>query len=44
MDFGCVIVHLFLEETRSFYELERLWSDAPQVDITPIIEEEEAEE
>ncbi|MDD6188044.1 MAG: ribosome silencing factor [Clostridiales bacterium] len=33
MDFGCVIVHIFLEEARSFYDLERLWSDAPEVDI-----------
>jgi len=31
LDFGCVIVHLFLEETREFYSLERLWSDAEEV-------------
>ena len=34
MDFGCVIVHLFLEEARGFYDLERLWSDAPEVDVS----------
>ena len=28
MDFSCVIVHLFLQETRDFYTLDRLWSDA----------------
>ena len=28
IDFACVIVHLFLQETREFYTLERLWSDA----------------
>ena len=33
LDFGCVIVHLFLEETREFYSLERLWSDAEEVEF-----------
>ncbi|MDQ2087382.1 ribosome silencing factor [Herbivorax sp. ANBcel31] len=27
LDFGCVVVHLFHEEDREFYKLERLWSD-----------------
>lgn len=39
MDFGCVVVHLFLEETRNFYDLERLWGDAERVDISALITE-----
>lgn len=31
LDYADVIVHLFYEETRQFYSLERLWSDAPEV-------------
>ncbi|MDO4582410.1 MAG: ribosome silencing factor [Bacillota bacterium] len=29
LDFGSVIIHIFIEEERQFYSLERLWSDAP---------------
>ena len=31
IDFGDFIVHIFTEETRRFYGLERLWGDAPNV-------------
>lgn len=32
LDFVDFVVHLFHPETRAFYQLERLWSDAPRVD------------
>ncbi len=31
VDYGDVVVHVFNEDARRFYELERLWSDVPRV-------------
>ena len=33
MDFENVIVHIFYDETRKFYDLERLWADAERIKI-----------
>ena len=32
MDYGDFVVHVFHDEARAFYELERLWSDVPRLD------------
>lgn len=37
LDFAAVIVHIFTEEAREFYDLERLWSDSEEIDISSII-------
>ncbi len=37
LDYSAVVVHVFTEEAREFYGLERLWSDAAPVDITPYL-------
>lgn len=31
MDYGDFVVHVFLEEARMFYDLDRLWGDAPRL-------------
>lgn len=40
LDFGAVVVHVFTEDARKFYDLERLWRDAEPVDLSEIITEE----
>ena len=47
LDYVDFVVHIFLEDKREFYNLERLWADAPQIevpDVDAITEYEEDEE
>ena len=37
MDYGDFIVHIFSPKTRVFYNLERLWRDAPKVEIAEAV-------
>jgi ribosome-associated protein len=33
IDYGAFVVHIFTEEARNFYDLERLWRDAEKVEV-----------
>ena len=35
LDYGDVMIHVFRREVREFYDLERLWVDATELDVTP---------
>lgn len=37
LDYGNIVVHLFDEDTRRFYDLESLWGDATVVDVSEIV-------
>ncbi|MCL6583601.1 MAG: ribosome silencing factor [bacterium] len=34
LDYGDLVVHVFTEEKRRYYDLERLWGDAPKLDVS----------
>jgi ribosome-associated protein len=34
LDYGTVVIHLFDQETRAYYDLENLWAEALRVDLT----------
>ncbi len=35
LDYGDIVVHIFIEPLRSFYDLEGLWADAEVVELKP---------
>ncbi|MGI6265430.1 MAG: ribosome silencing factor [Acutalibacteraceae bacterium] len=41
LDYGSVVVHVFRQDTRSFYDLERLWQDGQLLDAGDFIANEE---
>ena len=39
LDYNEVLIHIFTKESRDYYNLERLWSDAKIIDISELITE-----
>ena len=42
LDYSAVVIHVFTEEGREFYDLERLWSDAVPVDVSEYLAADDA--
>ncbi len=38
LDYGCIAIHVFSEEAREFYDLERLWNGAKPLDLSGVLE------
>lgn len=39
LDYGTVLVHIFTQDNREYYNLERLWADASVVDLSDVVSE-----
>ncbi len=42
LDYGSVVVHIFQNEARDYYELDNYWGDCPEVSLEPILPAEES--
>jgi ribosome-associated protein len=36
LDYGDAVIHVFYHPVREFYDLERLWSEAPRIELPPV--------
>ncbi len=39
LDYGDVLVHIFTKESRDYYNLERLWTDSKELDLSGILKD-----
>ena len=37
LDYGCIVIHIFSQEAREFYSLERLWNDGKALDLSEVL-------
>lgn len=43
LDYGTVIIHIFDRSQREFYDLDKMWSDGEQIDLSEVLTESEGD-